>query len=52
MTRDEERERYGKIYNVYRYVRFRLGTANLDVLRDRGLQCFTKMCPITFPTFP
>ena len=31
MTREKERERYGKIYDVNRYVGFIVGTANLGV---------------------
>ena len=43
MAREEELERYGKIYDVNRYVEFRVGTANLGVSRDGASQFFTGM---------
>ena len=51
MAREEELERYGKIYDVNRYVGFRVGTANLGVSRDRVSQCFTGMWGILYHTF-
>ena len=41
MAREKERKRNGKIYDVNRYVGFRVGTANLSVSRDRASQSST-----------
>ena len=50
MMRERERQRYGRIYDVNRYVGFRVGTANFGVSRDRASQCFTGMWGILWET--